>query len=185
LEGAQLQDADLEGAALQGAVLASADIWLVKFPAGLSDQSPAPFGFADVKMSALMADAKAQLKQNLNTDITDREVLTVVTARLDQILRNEPPNWEDGNSWQDYISKTREPTAEELARFHAALACDDTEGTIANSIAGRAAAFETEHFGKGYAKPFAHALLDETCKGGKALNRETRAALMTLASAPE
>jgi uncharacterized protein YjbI with pentapeptide repeats len=185
LEGAQLQDADLEGAALQGAVLTSAEIWLVKFPAGLADQSPAPVGLADVNMSALTADAKAQLKQDLDTHITDPEVLTVVTARLDQILRNEPPNWEDGNSWQDYISKAKVPTAEELARFHAALACDDAEGTIANSMAGRAAAFETEHFGKGYAKPFARALLDETCKGGKALNLETRAALKTLVSAPE
>jgi hypothetical protein len=185
LEGAQLQGADLEGAELEGAVLASAEIWLVKFPAGLADQSPVPLGLADVKMSALTADAKAQLKQDLSTDITDPEVLTVVTARLDEILRNEPPNWDDGNSWQDYVSKAKEPSAEELARFHAELACDDTEGTIANSMAGRAKAFETEHFGKGYAKPFASALLDENCKGGQALTRETRAALKNLLSAPE
>jgi hypothetical protein len=51
-------------------------------------------------------------------------------------------------------------------------------------MAGRAASFETEQFGKGYAKSFARALLDETCKGGKALAGETRAALKNLASAP-
>ena len=83
-------------------------------------------------MSPLSPDAKAQLKQDLNTDITDPVVLPVVTARLDEILRNDPPNWEDGNSWTDYVSTAKEPSAEELARFHAELACDDTEGTIAN-----------------------------------------------------
>jgi hypothetical protein len=65
------------------------------------------------------------------------------------------------------------------------LACHDIEGTVANSMAGRAVALETEHFGKGYAKPLASALLDENCKGGKALTGETRAALKSLLSAPE
>ena len=71
LRGAQLQGADLqwrpasgrgfergpasgcrfEGAQLQGAILASAEIWLVNFPPGLADQSPAPLGLADLKMS--------------------------------------------------------------------------------------------------------------------------------------
>jgi hypothetical protein len=185
LQGAQLQDADLEGAALQGAVLSSAEIWLAKFPRGLTDQSPVPLGLADVKMSALTAEAKAQLKQGLDTDITDPELRGVVMARLDPILRNERPNWEDGSSWEDYFGKAKTPSAEELARFHAGLACDDPEGSIATSMARRAKEFETEHFGKGYAKPFASALLDENCKGGKALTDETRAALKNLVAAPE
>jgi hypothetical protein len=185
LRGAKLQGANLAGAKVQGVDFASAEIWLVNFPRDLANQSPAPLGVADLKMSPLSPDAKAQLKQDLNTDITDPEVLTVVTARLDQILRNDPPDWEDGSSWQDYVSTAKEPSTEELARFHSELACDDTEGTIANSMAGRAKAFETEHFGKGYAKPFATALLSENCKGGKALAGETRAALKNLVSAPE
>jgi uncharacterized protein YjbI with pentapeptide repeats len=185
LRGAKLQGANLAGAKVQGVDFASAEIWLVNFPRDLANQSPAPLGVADLKMSPLSPDAKAQLKQDLNTDITDPEVLTVVTARLDQILRNDPPDWEDGSSWQDYVSTAKEPSTEELARFHAELACDDTEGTIANSMARRAKAFETEHFGKGYAKPFATALLSENCKGGKALTDKTRAALKNLVSAPE
>ena len=185
LTGAQLQGAKLEGVQLQGAILASAELWLVKFPGGLADQLPAPLGVADLKMTPLTADAKAQLKQDLNTDITDPVVLPIVTARLDDILRNEPPNWEDANSWTDYVSKAKEPSADELARFHADLACGDTDGAIANRMAARAAAFDTEHFGKGYAKLLASALLDEDCKGGKALTRETQAALKTLVSAPE
>jgi uncharacterized protein YjbI with pentapeptide repeats len=185
LRGAKLQGANLAGAKVQGVDFASAEIWLVNFPRDLANQSPAPLGVADLKMSPLSPDAKAQLKQDLNTDITDPEVLTVVTARLDQILRNDPPDWEDGSSWQDYVSTAKEPSTEKLARFHAELACDDTEGTIANSMAGRAKAFETEHFGKGYAKPFATALLSENCKGGKALAGETRAALKNLVSAPK
>ena len=128
-------------------------------------------------MSALAAD---QLKRDLNTDITDPKVLAVVTSRLDDVLRNEP-----GNSWQDYISKAKEPSAGEFARFHAHLACDDTEGHIANSMAGRTIEFEKEHLREGYAKPFASALLDENCKGGEALTCETRAALKNLVSAPE
>jgi hypothetical protein len=185
LKGTQLQGADLEGAELQGTVLASAEIWLVNFPRGLADQSPVPLGLADLKMSALTAEAKAQLKQDLNTDITDPVVLPVVMSRLDDILRNEPPNWEDAKSWEDYVSAAKEPSAEELARFHADLACDDTEGSIAISMAGRVAASETEPFGKFYAKLFASALLDENCKGGKALAAETRAALKALVSAPQ
>ena len=185
LRGAQLQGAKMDRTELQGADLASADVWLVNFPRDLANQSPAPLGLADLKMSPLTREAKAQLKQNLGTDITDPIVLPVVTARLDEILRNEPPSWDDGNSWTDYVGKAKEPSAEELARFHAELACGDTEGTIAISMAGRAAAFETEHSAKGYAKPFASALLDENCKGGKVLIRETRAALKNLVSAPQ
>ncbi len=185
LRGAQLQGANLEGVQLQGADLGLAEIWLAKFPGDLASQLPAPSGVAELKTSPLTADAKAQLKQELDTDITDPTVLPVVTARLDEILRNEPPNWEDENSWKDYVSKTKQPSAQELAQFHAGLACDDTEGYIATSMTARAKEFETEHFGKGYAKPFASALLDESCKGGKALTAEMRAALKNLVSAPE
>ena len=185
LQGAQLQDADLQGAELRGAVLASAEIWLARFPPGLVDQSPAPLGLADVKLSALTPEAKAQLGQVLNTEITDPVVRPVVIARLDPILRHEPPNWEDAKSWEDYAGKAKAPSPEDLARFYAGLACDDGEGYIATSLAGRAKEFEAEHFKKDYAKPLARALLDETCKGGKALTGETRAALKNLISTPE
>lgn len=181
LQAAQLQDADLQGAELRGAVLASAEIWLARFPSGLVDQSPAPLGLADVKLSALTPEAKAQLRQVLNTEITDPVVRPVIIARLDPILRHEPPNWEDAKSWEDYAGNAKAPSPEDLARFHAGLACDDGEGYIATSLAGRAKEFDAEHFKKDYAKPLARALLDETCKGGKALTSETRAALKNLA----
>jgi hypothetical protein len=185
LRGAQLQGAKLEAVQLQGADLASADVWLVNFPSDLADQSPAPLGVAALKMSPLTPDAQAQLKQDLNASITDSTVLPVVMSRLDEILRNEPPNWEDGNSWTDYVSKAKQPSAEELARFHADLACGDIEGTIANRMAGRSIEIEAERFGKFYAKAFASALLDGNCRGGKALTDETRTALKNLVSAPE
>jgi len=185
LRGAQLQGAKLEAVQLQGADLASADVWLVNFPSDLADQSPAPLGVAALKMSPLTPDAQAQLKQDLNASITDSIVLPVVMSRLDEILRNGPPNWEDGNSWTDYVSKAMQPSAEELARFHADLACGDIEGTIANRMAGRSIEIEAERFGKFYAKAFASALLDGNCKGGKALTDETRTALKNLVSAPD
>jgi hypothetical protein len=181
LQGAQLQDADLRGAELRGAVLASAEIWLARFPPGLVDQSPAPLGLADVKLSALTPEAKAQLRQVLNTEITDPVVRPVVIARLDPILRHEPPNWQDAKSWEDYAGNAKAPSPEDLARFHAGLACDDGEGYIATSLAGRAKEFDAEHFKKDYAKPLARALLDDSCKAGKALTSETRAALKNLA----
>ena len=52
-------------------------------------------------------------------------------------------------------------------------------------MGGGAAWFEGGGWGKGYAKGLARALLDESCKGGKALTRETRATLNALASSPE
>jgi Pentapeptide repeats (8 copies) len=185
LQGAQLQDVDLQGAELQGSVLASAEIWLARFPPGLTDQSPVPLGLADVKMSVLTPEAKAELRQGLSTEITDPVVRPVVIARLDPILRDEPPNWEDAKNWEDYAGKATEASPDDIARFHANLACDDTMGYIAISMARRAKEFETEHFGKGYAKTFAIALLNENCKGGKALTDETRAALKNLISTPE
>jgi uncharacterized protein YjbI with pentapeptide repeats len=184
LEGAQLQGAKLEAAQLQGADLTSAEIWLVNFPRDLAKQSPAPLGLAALKMSPLTPEAQAQLKADLNADITDAAVLAVVMSRIDEILRNEPPHWEDGSSWQDLAGNTKEPSAEELARFHAALACNDSEGTVATSMTARAQTVAAEPFGKVYAKSFASALLDENCEGGKALTAETRTALKNLASAP-
>ncbi len=185
LKTAQLQGANLEGVQLQGADLASAEVWLVNFPRDLIDQSPVPMGLTDLEMSSLTPDAKAQLKQELNANITDPVVLSVVTSRLDEILRNEPPRWDDESSWTDYVNKATEPSADELARFHADLACGDNEGYIANSLAERAQAFENEQLSKGYAKAFASALLNETCMGGKALTDQTRSTLENLTSAPE
>jgi Pentapeptide repeats (8 copies) len=181
LAGAQLQDADLEGAELQGAVLSGAQIWLAKFPRALAEQSPAPLGLADMKMSAPTPEAKAELKQSLDTGITDPELRAVLMARLDQVLRNEPASWDDAKSWEGYARSAKAPSPQELATFLAKLACDDSDGTIASTMARRATDFETEHFGKGYAKPLAEALLDETCKGGKALTADTRAVLKNLA----
>ncbi|HMK40056.1 MAG TPA: pentapeptide repeat-containing protein [Methyloceanibacter sp.] len=185
LEGAQLQDADLEGAALQGAVVSGAEIWLAKFPRALAEQRPVPLGLADVKMSAPTVEAKAQLKQGLETDITDPELRGVVMVRLGNILSNEPLNWVDAANWEDYVHSATPPSAQELAAFHARLACDDPSGAIAAGIAGRAKDFEAEHFGRGYAQPLAQALLDESCAGGTALTPATRAALEGLAQAPE
>jgi hypothetical protein len=71
---------------------------------------------ADLKMSPLSPEAKAQLKQDLNANITDPEVLAVVMSRLDEILRDAPPNWDDEKSWTDYVNKAKEPSAGELAR---------------------------------------------------------------------
>jgi hypothetical protein len=180
LKGAQLQGANLEGAQLQGSDLASADVWLVKFPRDLIDQSPVPMGLTNLEMSSLTPDAKAQLKQELNANITDPVVLSVVTSRLDEILRNEPPRWDDESSWTDYVNKAKEPSADELARFQANLACADVEGYIANRMAERANGIESEDFKKAYAKLFANALLSGNCLGGKALTAETRSALENL-----
>ena len=199
LSYAQLQGVDLKDAQLQGADLASAEVWLVNFPLGLTNQSPIPRGLADLKMSSLTADAKAKLKQDLTASITDPVVLSFVTSRLDPILRDDPPNWEDGDTaWHEYVNKAKEqePFADKIVQFLAGMACDDTEGYIANRMAQRVIeqaeqAAETKapssftHFREGYAKPFASALLNENCQGGKALTDEMRAALENLGSAPE
>jgi hypothetical protein len=184
LRGAQLQGANLEGVQLQGADVGLAEVWLAKFPRDLASQFPVPLGVADLKMSPLSPEAKAQLKQDLNAGITDPAMLSVVMSRLAEILGDEPPNWDDGTSWTDYVRTAKEPSGGELARFHADLACDDTGGSVASRLAGGAREIETEHFREGYAKPLASGLLDETCKGGKVLTAETRAALKNLVTAP-
>jgi Pentapeptide repeats (8 copies) len=183
LSNAQLQGANLEGVQLQGADLGSADIWLAKFPRDLNGQFPAPSGVADLKMSPLTPEAKAQLKQDLNAGIADPAVLAIVTSRLDDILRDEPPNWDDASNWTVYANAAKEPSVAELARFHAQLACNDTEGSTASRMAARAIEAATEHFGQAYAKPFASSLLHEACKGGTALTPERRAALKSLLDA--
>ena len=146
LQGAHLKDAQLQGARLfdperqrlgmdpdtaqlQSADLASAEVWLVNFPPDLDDQSPAPLGLADLKISPPTADAKAKLEQDLKASITDDKVLSLVISRLDRIA--ETP-WKDG--WEKF-SKAKNPSANELAQSHALLACADTEGYIANGMA--------------------------------------------------
>jgi hypothetical protein len=181
LEGALLLDADLDGAELQGAALSGAEIWLAKFPRNVAEQRPVPLGLPDMKMSPT-AEAKVQLKQGIEADITDPELRGVVMARLGNILSNEPQNWDDARNWQDYVQSAKPPSPKEIVEFHAKLACNDTGGSIATALAVRAKDFESEHFGKGYAKPLAEALLDETCQAGKALTAETRAILKGVAA---
>jgi hypothetical protein len=179
-----LQGAKLEGVQLQGADLSSAALWLADVPPDLAKQSPAPLGLTDLDMSPLTPEAKAQFKQDLNAAITDPALLAVVMSRLDEILRDEPPDW-DGQSWPDLAGMAVRPSPTELARFHAGLACDDTEGYVASRLAVRATEIEAGHFRDAYAKPFANALLDANCQGGKALTRKTRAGLEAIMSAPE
>lgn len=116
LQGAELQGANLDGVQLQGANLASAEIWLVDFPRDLANQSPAPLGLTDLKMSPLSPEAKAQLKQDLSVSITDPTVLAVVMSRLDEILRDEPPAWDDEKRWTDYARNAKEPPVGGVAR---------------------------------------------------------------------
>ncbi len=185
LEGASLLDADLEGAQLEGTVVSGAAIWLAKFPPALAGQRPVPLGLAGMKVSAPSVEAKAQLRQGIETDIDDAELRGVVMARLARILSNEPLNWDDASLWGDYIGSAKAPTAGELAAYRARLACGDPSGAIAAAIAARAKDLQAKHFGRGYARPLAEALLADTCAGGKALDAASRAALRSLAAAPE
>lgn len=185
LSGAQLQGANLEGAKLQGTNLTGAEIWLAKFPSDLATQSPAPLGLGELGTAPLTPEAQTQLKQELATAIADPALLAVVLSRLDPILRDEPPDWEDAVSWAHYARYEKDPSPAELVRFHAALACADSEGTIASRLAVRAREIEAGPFRDGYVEPFARALLDESCKGGQALTEDSRAALKSLLSAPE
>jgi Pentapeptide repeats (8 copies) len=185
LRSAQLQGAKLDGVKLQGADVASADIWLATFARDLADQSPAPSGVGALKMSPLSAEAKDELKHDLTASITDSAALAVVMSRLDEVLRDQPATWEDGSRWTDYAAMAQDPSPEELARFHAELACTDSSGTIAASMAARAGESSKDASGKAYANALASALLDQTCNGGLALTRERRATLQDLVSAPQ
>ncbi|HWM31191.1 MAG TPA: pentapeptide repeat-containing protein [Methyloceanibacter sp.] len=185
LKEAQLQGANLTGAKLQGAELTAAAIWLAKYPPDLAEQSPGPLGLGELGMTPLTPEAKVQLKQTLSAGITDPALLSVVLSRLDGILRDEPPNWDDANDWTVFTGTAKDPSPRVLASFHAALACNDSEGTIANRMAMRAIEIEPERLQDGYAKAFARALLDKSCKGGQALTKEARASLKALIAAPE
>ena len=99
-----------------------------------------------------------------------------MTSRLNDVLRNKPPAGPIGRGGRN-SAQAKQPSAEEFAKFHADLACDDaegdddTEGYIATSMAGRAKEFQTKHHIEGYAKAFANAFL-EKCKGGKTHRRD-------------
>jgi hypothetical protein len=179
LSNAQLQGVDLKDAQLQGADLASAEVWLVNFPPGLTNQSPIPLGLADLELSPPTAEAKAELRQKLQANITDDKLLERLLDRLKPILKDDPAKWEDEDSWSRYVSQAKEPSSDEIVQFLAAMACDDTEDTegfIADRMARR-----VEDGRRPYAKPFAKALLNENCKGAKALTDETRATLERIA----
>jgi hypothetical protein len=196
LRDAGLQSAKLEGVKLQGADLTSAGIWRAGFPRDLANRWPAPKGLAELKKSPLSPEAQEQLKQDLNSSITDTTVLAIVISRLGDVLHNERPSLDDQRSWTGYAT-----SAGGLAGFHASLACRDVDGqernesntvpthaylAIAKRMAARAQEIKAGQVREDYAKPLARALLDETCKGGgKALTAETQAALKNLGSAPE
>ena len=112
LSYAQLQGADLKDAQLQGADLASAEVWLVNFPPGLTNQSPIPLGLADLKMSPLTAEAKAELRQKLQANITDDKLLERLLDRLKPILQDDPAKWED----EDKLESVRQPGEGTISR---------------------------------------------------------------------
>ena len=179
LSYAQLQGVDLKDAQLEGADLASAAVWLVNFPPGLTNQSPIPLGLADLELSPPAAEAKAELRQKLQANITDDKLLERLLDRLKPILQDDPAKWEDEESWSRYVSQAKEPSPDEIVQFLAAMACDDTEDTegfIADRMARR-----IEDGRRPYAKPFAKALLNENCKGAQALTDEMRATLERIA----
>ena len=179
LSYAQLQGVDLKDAQLQGADLASAAVWLVNFPPGLTNQSPIPLGLADLELSPPAAEAKAELRQKLQANITDDKLLERLLDRLKPILQDDPAKWEDEESWSRYVNQAKEPSPDEIVQFLAAMACDDTEDTegfIADRMARR-----IEDGRRPYAKPFARALLNENCKGAQALTDEMRATLERIA----
>ncbi len=184
LRGAKLQGAKLEGVQLEGAALDGAGIWLAGFPSGLAGQSPPPLGLSGLDMAPPAPEMREQMKQTIGTAITDQALLAVVMARLDPILRDAPPNWDEEPDWRAFAGAAKEPSADDLASFHASLACGDVEGAgaVASALASRANALDTRPSGKGYAKALATALLAETCKGGRALPRETRDALQAMIS---
>ena len=185
LEGAQLQGADLEGAQLQGADLEGAEIWLARFPDALADQAPVPLGVADLHMSPPTADAKAELKKKLQANITDGKLLQRLLDRLNPILRDDPPKWDDENSWRLYVSQKKPSPPAEIVQFLADMACRDPTGRIANAMTFRAESYRPRGGQYDYAKPLAQALLQESCRGAKALTEEMRGRLENLVSAAE
>jgi uncharacterized protein YjbI with pentapeptide repeats len=184
IQGADLGWAELEGGTqLQGADLTGAEVWLVNFPVDLANQSPVPLGVADLDMAPPTADHKAKLKEELNAKISDGELLTSLLDRLNPILRNYPPKWDDKDSWIEYVSQAKEPSPDELGQFLADITCKDPEGNIAIAMAERAEHFSQDDGKRRYAKPLAIALLNEKCDGAKALTDEIRAILKNMGSA--
>ncbi len=184
LREAELQGADLRFAELQGADLQDVDVWLASFPDDLANQSPAPLGVADLDLSPPTTEAKAEFKKRIPANITDEQLLAKLIERLDPILRDDPPEWEDEDKWNQYRSQVTEPPPDKLASFLAKLACGDRGGYIANSMAQRAVRYseDLDEDRRQYAKPLASALLNEKCEGVKALSDETRAKLRELLS---
>ncbi len=105
--------------------------------------------------------------------------------RLDPILRDDPPEWQDEDKWSQYVSQATEPDTGELVPFLADMACGERGGYIANAMAKRAVRYSKDVDRRQYGKPLAEALLDEKCEGAKALTDETQAKLRELVSAAE
>ena len=185
LTSAQLQGADLTRAQLQGADLGYAEIWLVSFPDDLDNQSLGSLGVADLDISAPTADDRVRLKKSLQAKIADEQLLAKVIERLDPILRDDPPEWRDEESWKRYRSEATDPPIVDLVDFLAGMACQDRAGHIAKTMAQQAVLYSKIKGRRQYAMPLAEALLDENCEGTKALSDERRAALENLVSAAE
>ncbi len=185
LRFAELQGANLSSAELQGADLQEVDVWLASFPVDTFNQSLGPLAVADLHMSPLTAEAKVSLKKSLQANITDEQLLAKLIERLDPILRDDPPEWEDEDNWKRYRSEATAPPIDDLVDFLAGMACGDPGGYIANSLAQRAARYSVDENRRQYAKPLAKALLDENCEGAKALTDKTRAKLRELVSVAE
>jgi hypothetical protein len=183
LQSAQLQGANLYKDHLQGADLTGAEVWLVHFPVDLANQSPVFLGVADLEMAPPTADYKAKLKEQLNAKITDGELLNSLLDRLNPILRDYPPKWDDKDSWIKYVSQAKEPSPDEFGQFLADMACGDPEGHIAIAMAERAEHFSQDDGKRHYARPLAMALTNERCEGAKALTDEMRAILENMGSA--
>ena len=115
MSNAQLQGANLTGPSFRGRIWEGRsfraricvvrEIWLARFPDDLADQSPGPLGVADLELSTPTAEAKAELKQKLQANITDDELLERLLDRLKPILRDDPAKWED----EDQLESVRQP----------------------------------------------------------------------------
>jgi hypothetical protein len=139
-------------------------------------------GVADLEMSPLTLGDKAGLRKRLEDNVTNDKLLKRLKDRLDPILRENPPEWESGGRWRQYVKEAKS-TPDEFVRFLTAAtrrACEDSEGYMASSMARRAKNYEPQ-----YAKQLAKALLNEHCKGARALPDQTRAKLESLASPTE
>ncbi len=103
LKGAQLQGAKLEGVKLQGADLTSAEIWLVTFPARPRQSVAGALGRGKSQTIAALARSPGAIESWTSTPASPTSpLLPVVMSRLDEILRNEPPHWDDAAIWTDY-----------------------------------------------------------------------------------